>query len=146
MPPEDTGYVFGVFDLLTLDHLERLDQASDRCARLVVGVATDALTVRCGGQPPIVPEAERLEIVAALRGVDAALLQNEDLPSAVRAAGARMVFAWADTDDVVQRALDPEAAFAGTDLQVHRLPAPTRRTAPAAGTNPDLPRVRSEVA
>lgn len=152
MPMEDTGYVFGIFDLLTMDHLDRLDQASDRCARLVVGVAADDLIERCGGPAPIVPEVERLEIVAALRGVHAMLLPNEDLPSAVRTAGARMVFAWADTDDVVQRTLDPEAAFADTDLQVYRLPASTpapdhtRRTDLSDETNPDLRRIRSEVA
>jgi glycerol-3-phosphate cytidylyltransferase len=146
MPMGDTGYVYGVFDLLTLEHLAWLDQASARCGRIVFGVATDELAERCGGQAPIVSEGERLEIVSTLRGVDSAvLLRSEDLPGAVRSAGATVVFAWPDTDDAVQRAIDPGTAFAGTGVQVLRSPASGRTSAPAVATTADR-RDGSEVA
>ena len=66
-----TGYVPGGFDMLHIGHLNILNSAAARCDRLIVGVATDDSLERMKGRPPIVPQAERMALVSALRMVDA---------------------------------------------------------------------------
>ena len=64
------GYVPGGFDMLHIGHLNILRAARERCDRLVVGVATDESLERMKGRPPVVPHAERMELIASLRFVD----------------------------------------------------------------------------
>ena len=66
-----TGYVPGGFDMLHIGHLNILTSSAARCDRLVVWVATDDSLERMKGRPPIVPQAERMTLVSALRMVDA---------------------------------------------------------------------------
>ena len=66
-----TGYVPGGFDLLHIGPLHILSSAAARCDRLIVGVATDDSLERMKGRAPIVPQAERMALVGALRMVDA---------------------------------------------------------------------------
>lgn len=65
-----TGYVPGGFDMLHVGHLNILTEAAKRCDRLIAGVATDESLERMKGRSPIVPLAERMAMVAALRMVD----------------------------------------------------------------------------
>ena len=65
-----TGYVPGGFDMLHVGHLNILTEAAKRCDRLIAGVATDEPLERMKGRGPIVPLAERMAMVAALRMVD----------------------------------------------------------------------------
>ena len=65
-----TGYVPGGFDMLHVGHLNILTEAAKRCDRLIAGVATDESRERMKGRGPIVPLAERMAMVAALRMVD----------------------------------------------------------------------------
>lgn len=65
------GYVPGGFDMFHIGHLNILRAARERCDRLVVGVATDEALVEMKGRPPVVPHAERMEILSSLRFVDA---------------------------------------------------------------------------
>ena len=58
----------GVFDLLHVGHLRYLRQSRALGDVLVVGVNADAAVVKPGR--PLVPEAERAELVAALEPVD----------------------------------------------------------------------------
>lgn len=67
----DVGYVPGGFDMFHIGHLNILRAARARCRRLVVGVATDEALAAMKGRAPVVPHAERTEIVASLRFVDA---------------------------------------------------------------------------
>jgi D-beta-D-heptose 7-phosphate kinase/D-beta-D-heptose 1-phosphate adenosyltransferase len=61
----------GVFDLLHLGHLRYLRQARRLGDLLVVGVNSDESTRQLKGlQRPLVPEAERAELLAALDCVD----------------------------------------------------------------------------
>ena len=61
----------GVFDLLHLGHLRYLQHARRLGDLLVVGVNSDESTRRLKGpQRPLVPEAERVELLAALDCVD----------------------------------------------------------------------------
>lgn len=68
----------GAFDLLHVGHVRSLEDARSRGDRLVVGVNTDeSVRASKGAGRPIVPEAERAELVAALRCVDLVVLFGE---------------------------------------------------------------------
>ncbi|WP_291985851.1 adenylyltransferase/cytidyltransferase family protein [Luteitalea sp.] len=65
----------GVFDLLHVGHLRYLQGAAEEADILVVAVNDDAVVRRLKGEGrPIVGEAARAELVAALRGVDYVVL------------------------------------------------------------------------
>jgi D-glycero-beta-D-manno-heptose 1-phosphate adenylyltransferase len=68
----------GGFDLLHVGHVRYLRAAKQLGGRLVVAVNSDA-SVRAlkGGGRPLVPEAERAEILAALADVDAVVIFSE---------------------------------------------------------------------
>ena len=74
----------GVYDLLHPGHVRYLQQARREGDVLVVGVNSDR-SVRANKGPgrPVVPEAERAEIVAALGCVDATVVFDEDTPHAI---------------------------------------------------------------
>ena len=63
----------GVFDLLHLGHVHYLTEAKKFGDELVVVVATDVMVAKRKHQP-IVPQEQRLALVAALKPVDAAIL------------------------------------------------------------------------
>jgi FAD synthetase len=63
----------GVFDLLHLGHVHYLTEAKKLGDELVVVVATDVMVARRKHQP-IIPQEQRLALVAALKPVDVALL------------------------------------------------------------------------
>jgi glycerol-3-phosphate cytidylyltransferase len=67
------GYAPGVFDLFHVGHLNILRHASALCDRLVVGVLSDEMAMRAKGLTPVVPLAERVEIIRSLRMVDEAV-------------------------------------------------------------------------
>jgi len=66
----------GVFDLLHPGHIEYLSEAKKLGDELVVVVARDSTAERFKHRP-IVPEAQRVEMVSALKPVDRATLGNE---------------------------------------------------------------------
>ena len=96
----------GVFDLFHVGHLRYLEGARALADELVVAVNDDASTRLLGKGPgrPVVPEAERAEIVAALECVDHVVLF--------------------DTKDVVPviRALRPDVQVKGTDYTPETIP------------------------
>ena len=63
----------GVFDLLHLGHVHYLTEAKKMGDELVVVVATDVMVAKRKHQP-IVPQEQRLALVAALKPVDHAIL------------------------------------------------------------------------
>jgi D-beta-D-heptose 7-phosphate kinase/D-beta-D-heptose 1-phosphate adenosyltransferase len=74
----------GVFDLLHVGHVRYLEFARAQGGLLVVGVNSDS-SVRLlakGPERPIVPQAERAEVVAALACVDFVCLFDESRPDA----------------------------------------------------------------
>jgi rfaE bifunctional protein nucleotidyltransferase chain/domain len=74
----------GCFDLLHVGHARYLRQARSLGDRLVVGVNTDASVRRLKGEGrPLVPGAERAELLAALDCVDHVVLFDEDTPEAL---------------------------------------------------------------
>ncbi len=75
----------GVFDLLHTGHVALLEAARAEGAALVVAVNTDASVRRLGkgSERPLVPEAERARLLAALAAVDCVVLFDEDTPLAL---------------------------------------------------------------
>jgi len=72
----------GCFDLLHLGHVRYLEQARSLGDALMVGVNTEASVRRLGkgAGRPIMPEADRAALVAALAAVDRVTLFGEDTP------------------------------------------------------------------
>ena len=75
----------GVFDLLHPGHVALLEAARAEGDALVVGVNSDASARRLGKGPerPVVPEAARARVVAALAAVDCVVIFDEDTPLAL---------------------------------------------------------------
>ena len=78
---ETVVFTNGVFDLLHRGHLEYLEEAAELGDRLEVGVNSDASVRRLKGPlRPLVPDAERAELLEALACVDLAIVFGEDTP------------------------------------------------------------------
>ena len=74
----------GVFDLLHVGHIRYLQAARLLGDVLVIGVNSDACTRRLKGDArPLVPEVERMEVLAALACVDYVTLFDEPTPNAL---------------------------------------------------------------
>ena len=71
-----TVITFGTFDVFHVGHLRVIERAAALGNRLVVGVSADALNERKKGRSPVFSQAERLEIVAALKPVDAVFVEE----------------------------------------------------------------------
>ena len=78
----------GCFDLMHVGHVRYLAAARDAGDLLVVAVNSDASVRRLnkGPERPIVPEAARAEVLAALAAVDWVTIFDEDTPAEVIAA------------------------------------------------------------
>jgi D-glycero-D-manno-heptose 1,7-bisphosphate phosphatase len=75
------GFTCGSFDLLHAGHVQYLCAARELCDRLIVAVNSDASIFRYKSRlRPIVPERERMYVVAGLAAVDAVTLMEEDRP------------------------------------------------------------------
>jgi glycerol-3-phosphate cytidylyltransferase len=72
------GYAAGAFDLFHVGHLNILKHAKSQCDFLIAGVVSDEMLERNKGITPVVPLAERLEIVSHISYVDEA--RAETLP------------------------------------------------------------------
>ena len=71
-----TVLTFGTFDVFHVGHLRVIQHAATLGDRLVVGVSADALNLSKKGREPVFSQAERMEIVAALRPVSAVFLEE----------------------------------------------------------------------
>ena len=69
------GFTSGVFDLFHIGHVNMLRNASALCDKLIVGVSTDEL-VAYKGKSPVIPFAERMEVVRSVSYVDAVVPQD----------------------------------------------------------------------
>ena len=95
------GYTAGVFDLFHIGHLNLLKNAKGMCDKLIVGVTTDDL-VAYKGKHALVPFEDRLEIVRAIKYVDAVVPQYDmDKLTMCQKLGATILFVgddWYGTD------------------------------------------------
>jgi len=77
----------GCFDLMHVGHVRYLAAARDAGDLLVVAINADASVQRLKGpERPLVPEAARAEVLAALAAVDWVTVFEEDTPAEVIAA------------------------------------------------------------
>jgi D-glycero-beta-D-manno-heptose 1-phosphate adenylyltransferase len=99
------AFANGVFDLLHVGHVRYLQSAALEGDRLVVAVNADASVRRLKGPGrPILDEASRAEIVAALRGVHYVMVFD------------------ADTVGELLARLKPDVHCKGTDYTVETVP------------------------
>jgi D-beta-D-heptose 7-phosphate kinase/D-beta-D-heptose 1-phosphate adenosyltransferase len=74
----------GVFDLLHPGHVRYLEAARREGDALMVGLNSDrSVRANKGPSRPIVPEAERAEVIGALAAVDAVVVFDEDTPAEI---------------------------------------------------------------
>ncbi|WP_328424622.1 adenylyltransferase/cytidyltransferase family protein [Streptomyces sp. NBC_00443] len=115
---ERLGYAPGVFDLFHVGHLNVLRRARGHCDRLVAGVCSDDLVVRLKGRPPVVPLAERLQIVRSVRYVDETFVAAVDDKMEIwKEVGFDVIFKgddWLGTD--VWTTLETEFATVGVEV------------------------------
>lgn len=64
------GYAPGVYDMFHVGHLNILKHARSQCDFLIAGAVSDEMAFQAKGRYPIVPLAERLEILSAITYVD----------------------------------------------------------------------------
>ena len=64
------GYAPGAYDLFHVGHLNILRHAREHCDYLVAGVVSDEMCELTKGTRPVIPLAERLEVVRSVRYVD----------------------------------------------------------------------------
>ena len=64
------AFANGIFDLLHVGHIRYLRAAAAEADRLIVAINDDVVARHKGPGRPILPAADRAELVAALRGVD----------------------------------------------------------------------------
>lgn len=76
VPGGVVGFVPGAWDMFHVGHLNILLRAREHCDRLIVGVVTDERLAAVKGRPPVVPLAERMEVVGALDLVDRVVVDD----------------------------------------------------------------------
>jgi glycerol-3-phosphate cytidylyltransferase len=74
--PKKIGYAPGVYDLFHVGHLNVLTRARAQCDHLIAGVVSDEMAALAKGRTPVIPLAERLEIVRNIRHVDEAVAET----------------------------------------------------------------------
>ena len=120
--PARIGYAAGAFDLFHVGHLNILRQAKTACDYLIAGVVSDEMLVLAKGTPPVVPLAERLEIVRHISFVDEAVAETvPDKLDTWRALGFD-VFVKGDDWRGTPRGLALERQFAEVGVEVVYFP------------------------
>lgn len=71
------GYAPGAFDLFHIGHLNVLRHAKAHCDHLIVGVVADEVLEVTKGRRPVIPLAERLEIVSHIDLVDDVFVETQ---------------------------------------------------------------------
>jgi rfaE bifunctional protein nucleotidyltransferase chain/domain len=99
------AFANGCFDVLHVGHVRYLQAAAAEGDRLIVAVNDDeSVAALKGGGRPILPAADRAELVAALRGVDYVI-----------------VFQGRDVNDLLN-AVRPDVHCKGTDYTLDSVP------------------------
>ena len=116
------GYAGGAFDLFHVGHLNILKHARSQCDYLIAGVVSDELLELTKGRPPIVPLAERLEIVRHISFVDEAVAETRlDKLDTWRAVGFDIYFKGDDWKGT-ERGLRLEREFAAVGVELVYFP------------------------
>lgn len=70
------GYTDGVYDLFHVGHLNMINTAKEHCEYLIVGVHGDEVVKEYKHRVPIINENDRRKIVASIKGVDEAVINQ----------------------------------------------------------------------
>jgi len=98
------AFTNGVFDLVHPGHVQYLETARGEGDALIVAVNSDrSVQANKGPARPLVPERERVELVASLAAVDAAFVFDDETP------------------DRVIRAIQPDVLVKGADWAADRI-------------------------
>jgi len=71
------GYAAGAFDLFHVGHLNILRNAREHCDVLIAGVVSDEMLREVKGIDPVIPTAERAEIVRHIAYVDDVYIETQ---------------------------------------------------------------------
>jgi glycerol-3-phosphate cytidylyltransferase len=116
------GYAPGAYDLFHVGHLNLLRHAAQNCDVLIAGVVSDEMLELTKGRRPIIPLAERLEIVRSVRFVHR--VHAEVLPDKLdtwREVGFDVIFKGDDWRGTPKGAR-LEADFSRVGVRVHYFP------------------------
>ena len=81
------GYTAGVYDMFHIGHLNILKNAKSLCDYLIVAVSTDEVVEQNKHKKTIIPFADRVKIVEAIRYVDKVVPQDSyDIDGKIKAA------------------------------------------------------------
>jgi len=125
------GYAPGAYDLFHIGHLNLLRRAAEQCDVLIAGVVSDEVLELTKGRRPVVPLAERMEIVRSLRVVDD--VHAEVVPDKLetwRAVGFDVIFKgddWRGTEK--GRRLERDFASVGVEVRYFPYTVHTSSTA-----------------
>ncbi len=72
------GILMGVFDMFHIGHLKLIRNANNYCDYLRVCVLSDELVYKFKQKYPVIPLEERMEILAAIKGVDEVVAITDD--------------------------------------------------------------------
>ena len=70
------GYTDGVYDLFHVGHLNMINTARNYCEYLIVGVHGDEVGREYKKRTPIIQEEDRRKIIASIKGVDKAVINQ----------------------------------------------------------------------
>lgn len=116
------GYAAGAFDLFHIGHLNILKHAKSQCDHLIAGVVADEVLELTKGRRPIIPLAERIEIVRHISFVDEAIEENVVDKMDVWRARPFDVFFKGDDWKGTERAQRLEVEFAKVGVEVVYFP------------------------
>ena len=125
------GYAPGAYDLFHIGHLHLLRRTKEQCDFLIAGVVADDILIQYKKVTPVIPEADRLEIVRNVRFVDMAhLATTNDKTEIWKELGFNILFKgddWRGTE----KGCALEHGFAGLGVEVVYFPY-TQRTSSSA--------------
>jgi D-beta-D-heptose 7-phosphate kinase/D-beta-D-heptose 1-phosphate adenosyltransferase len=135
------GFANGCFDIIHPGHISLLRQAAAACDRLIVALNTDASVKRLKGPTrPIQDQAARGSVMAAIRGVDAVVLFDEDTPlELIRRLEPDVLVKGADYAEAQIVGADIVKARGGRIVRAELTPGQSTTRIIAAGRNGDKP-------
>ncbi len=116
------GYAPGAWDLFHVGHLNILRHARSRCDYLVAGVVDDDMLELAKGRRPVIPVAERAEIVRHISYVDEVFIETQPDKLATWRARPFDIFFKGDDWRGTPKGLELERRFADVGVEVVYFP------------------------